>query len=303
MNKDLKHVGTLETNDNNMNSNKSNKKAMTIGGLFKKILVYTLLLTIVILIISPVIWIVASSFNSGTSLFSSKIIPEHPTLKHYKELFTDTDYGKWYLNTLKIATLNMVLSVILTTLTAYVFSRFRFKGRRVTIMTMLILQMFPAFMAMTAIYVLLFRLHLLNTHLGLILVYAAGQIPYNSWLCKGYFDGIPKSLDEAARIDGASNLTTFRLIILPLARPIITFIALTNFIGPWFDFIFPKLILTTSDKKTLALGLFEWIQKNQNTYFTRFAAGAILVAIPITVLFIYLQKHIVEGLSSGATKG
>jgi len=113
---------------------------------------------------------------------------------------------------------------------------------------------------------------------------------------------IPQDQYEAAKIDGASNLTIFRKIILPLAKPIITFVALTNFMGPWFDFIFPQLILRSSDKKTLALGLFEWIQKNQNTQFTRFAAGAILVAIPITLLFVYLQKHIVSGLSSGAVK-
>lgn len=288
-----------------LNKNKKNniKGGMKFSKFIQKTLVYAMLLFISVIVIAPVFWIVASSLNSGTSLFSSKIIPENPTFKHYIELFTDTDYGIWYLNTLKIATINMILSVLLTTLTAYVFSRFRFRGRKITMMTVLILQMFPAFMSMTAIYVLIYRMGLLNTHLGLILVYAAGQIPYNSWLCKGYFDGIPKSLDEAAKIDGASNLTIFRKIILPLARPIITFVAITNFMGPWFDFIFPQLILKTSDKRTLAIGLFEWVQKNQNTYFTRFAAGAILVAIPITVLFIYLQKHIVEGLSAGATKG
>jgi len=280
-----------------------NKKKFSVQRLLKMIPVYTLLILISVLILAPVVWIVGSSLNPGTSLFSSSIIPKEPTLQHYRDLFTETDYKIWYLNTLKIATINMILSVILTTLTAYVFSRFRFKGRKFTIVAMLILQMFPAFMSMTAIYVLLYRLNLLNTHLGLILVYASGQIPYNTWLCKGYFEGIPKSLDEAAKIDGASNMTIFRKIIIPLAKPIITFVAISNFIGPWFDFVFPQLILRTSDKKTLALGLFEWIQKNQNTYFTRFAAGSILVAIPITVLFMFLQKYIVEGLSSGATKG
>ena len=269
----------------------------------KMIPVYMLLVFMSLIVLAPVVWIVGSSLNPGTSLFSSDIFPKEPTLRHYRDLFTETDYKIWYLNTLKIATVNMILSVILTTLTAYVFSRFRFKGRRITIITMLILQMFPSFMSMTAIYVLLYRLNLLNTHLGLILVYASGQIPYNTWLCKGYFEGIPKSLDEAAKIDGASNMTIFRKIIIPLAKPIITFVAITNFISPWFDFVFPQLILRSSSKKTLALGLFEWIQKNQNTYFTRFAAGSILVAVPVTVLFLYLQKYIVQGLSAGANKG
>lgn len=267
------------------------------------VLVHCVLVFISILILTPVLWIIGSSLNPGTSLFSSTIFPKEPTLKHYIALFTKTDYKIWYMNTLKVAFANMILSVIFTTLTAYVFSRFRFRGRKITIMVILILQMFPAFMSMTAIYVLLFRLNLLNTHLGLILVYASGQIPYNTWLCKGYFEGIPRSLDEAAKIDGASNFVIFRKIIIPLAKPIITFVAISNFIGPWFDFVFPQIVLRTSDKKTLALGLFQWIQENQNTYFTRFAAGAILVAIPITFLFLFLQKYIVQGLSAGATKG
>ncbi|NLP46790.1 MAG: sugar ABC transporter permease [Epulopiscium sp.] len=271
--------------------------------LIRMIIIYGLLILMSIIILAPVLWIIGSSLNPGSSLFSSTMFPKNPTFKHYIELFTETDYKIWYFNTLKIATANMILSVIFTTLTAYVFSRFKFRGRKITIMTILILQMFPAFMSMTAVYVLLFRLNLLNTHLGLILVYASGQIPYNTWLCKGYFEGIPSSLDEAAKIDGASNLTIFRKIIIPLAKPIITFVAISNFIGPWFDFIFPQIVLRSSDKRTLALGLFQWIQENQNTYFTRFAAGSILVAVPITILFLFLQKYIVQGLSAGAIKG
>ena len=286
-----------------MNTKTVKNKKVNLSNFIQKVIIYAILVMISIVIVTPILWIVLSSFNSGTSLFSSSLIPKNPTLIHYKELFTKTDFPKWYRNTLKIATINMVISVILTTLSAYAFSRFKFKGRKQGLMAMMILQMFPGFLAMTAIYILLSKLGLLNSHWGLILVYAGGQIPYNTWLCKGYFDGIPRSLDEAAKIDGASNMTIFVKIILPLARPIITLVALTNFMGPWFDFIFPQIILKSSDKKTLAMGLFEWVQKQQNTHFTRFAAGAILVAIPITILFVYLQKHIVEGLSSGATKG
>jgi len=282
---------------------KNKNQKVNLSNFIQKAIIYAVLVMISIVIVTPILWIVLSSFNSGTSLFSSSLIPKNPTLVHYKELFTQTDFPKWYMNTLKIATINMIISVILTTLSAYAFSRFKFKGRKQGLMAMMILQMFPSFLAMTAIYILLSKLGLLNSHWGLILVYAGGQIPYNTWLCKGYFDGIPKSLDEAAKIDGASNMTIFVKIILPLARPIITLVALTNFMSPWFDFIFPQIILKSSDKKTLAMGLFDWVQKQQNTHFTRFAAGAILVAIPITILFVYLQKHIVEGLSSGATKG
>ena len=286
-----------------MNKKIVKNKKVNLSNVIQKIIIYAILVLLCIVILTPVIWIVLSSFNSGTSLFSSSIIPKNPTLIHYKELFTQTDFPKWYMNTFKIAIINMVLSVILTTLSAYAFSRFKFKGRKQGLMAMMILQMFPGFLAMTAVFILISKLGLLNSHWGLILVYAGGQIPYNTWLCKGFFDGIPRSLDEAAKIDGASNMTIFVKVILPLARPIITLVALTNFMGPWFDFIFPQIILKSSEKKTLAMGLFEWVQKQQNTQFTMFAAGAILVAIPITLLFVYLQKHIVEGLSSGATKG
>ncbi|MCJ7688661.1 MAG: sugar ABC transporter permease [Clostridiaceae bacterium] len=278
-------------------------KNFKLSKLIEKTIVYAILVMLSIVVLTPVIWIVLSSFQSGTSLFSSTIIPKNPTFIHYKELFTETDFPKWYMNTLKIATINMFVSVILTTLTAYAFSRFKFKGRKQGLMALMILQMFPAFLAMAAIFILISKLGLLNSHWGLILVYAGGQIPYNTWLCKGFFDGIPRSLDEAAKIDGASNMTIFVKVILPLAQPIITLVALTNFMGPWFDFIFPQILLTSSSKKTLAMGLFQWVQKQQNTQFTRFAAGAILVAIPITLLFVFLQKYIVEGLSSGATKG
>lgn len=268
-----------------------------------KVATYALLILISFVILMPVLWIVLASFNSGTSLFSSSLIPKNPTLIHYKNLFTKTQFPIWYMNTLKIATINMIVSVILTTMSAYVFSRFKFKGRRSALMTMMILQMFPSFLAMTAIYIMITKIGLMNTHWGLILVYAGGQIPYNTWLCKGYFDGIPHSLDEAAKIDGASNLTIFTKVIMPLAKPIVVFVALTNFMGPWFDFIFPQIILRRAESKTVAMGLFEWVQKQQNANFTMFAAGAILVAVPITILFVFLQKHIVEGLSQGAVKG
>ncbi len=292
----------ISINDKKENNNFKKQRRVNYSDLIFKTLIYLLLISIAIIVIVPLLWLVGSSLNPGMSLFGSTMFPENPTFMHYRTLFLETDYLLWYRNTLKIATANMILSVILTTMTAYVFSRFRFKGRKITLMAMLVLQMFPGFMAMTAIFVLLLHLGLLNTHMGLILVYAGGQIPFNTWLAKGYFDGIPRSLDEAAKIDGASSFTIFIKIILPLARPIITFIALTNFIGPWMDFIFPRLILRTAEQRTLALGLYDMATGQQATHFTLFAAGAILVAIPVTLLFLYLQKHIVEGLTKGAVK-
>ncbi|MGV8145318.1 MAG: sugar ABC transporter permease [Alkaliphilus sp.] len=292
----------FEINTKKDKNNDKRTKSKRLNDIVFKFIIYLLLISVAAIVIVPLLWLVGSSLNPGRSLFGSTMFPANPTFIHYKTLFLETDYLLWYKNTLKIATVNMLLSVVLTTLTAYAFSRFRFRGRKITLMSMLVLQMFPGFMAMTAIFVLLLHLGLLNTHMGLILVYAGGQIPYNTWLAKGYFDGIPRSLDEAAKIDGATNLTVFRKIILPLARPIITFIALTNFIAPWMDFIFPRLILRTADKRTLALGLYDMATGQQATHFTLFAAGAILVAIPVTLLFLYLQKHIVEGLTKGAVK-
>ena len=269
----------------------------------KFILIYTLVVFIAFTAIAPSVWIFGSSLNPGKSIFSTSLIPKEPTLSHYKELFTETDYKIWFLNTLKVAIMNMIASLILTTTMAYSFSRFNFKGKNKVMIGILVLQMFPNMLALVAIYVLITKLGLLNSHLGLVIVYATGQIPFNTWLVKGYLDGIPKSLDEAARIDGASNLTIFTKVILPLAKPIMVFVALTNFIGPWFDFIFPQLILRKADKFTLAMGLFRWVQARAETNFTLFAAGAVLVAVPITLLWGYFQKDIVEGLSAGATKG
>lgn len=268
-----------------------------------KAFLYGILIVQTVIVLVPVIWIIGSSMNPGNSLYGSTFIPKNPTFAHYIELFTKTDFPKWYFNTLKIATLTMVFSVIFITMTAYVMSRFRFKGRKQGLMLMLILQMFPTLLSMTALYVLLWQMNLLNNHWGLVLIYVGGGIPYNTWLVKGYFDGIPRSLDEAGKIDGASNLTIFRKIILPLAKPIITFVALTSFTGPWMDFLLPRLLIRSAENKTLAVGLYEWVTGQQNTKFTLFAAGAILVAIPIVILFAFLQKNIVEGLSSGASKG
>lgn len=276
--------------------------SQNIISILRKMLLYTILIVGSIIVLVPIIWIILASFSSGNSLYSSTSLFKNPSLVHYKELFGTTDFGLWYLNTLKIATMNMVLSVVLTMGSAYVFSRFRFKGRKAALSTIMILQMFPSVMSMVAVYVLLKTLGLIDSHLGLVLVYAGGQIPYNTWLIKGYLDSISKSMDEAAKMDGASTYTIFIKIVMPIAKPIMTYLALTNFVMPWMDFIFPQLVLRSPEKKTLAMALYSLVAGQQNTQFTTFAAGAVLVVIPITILFIFLQKYIVEGLSAGANK-
>lgn len=283
-----------------------NKKHHSIGHILSEIIktvgIYTILIAVAVLVLVPILWIIGASFNSSSSLLSSTMFPKNPTIAHYKELFVETEFKAWYLNTLKIALCNMVLSVILTMLTAYVFSRFSFKGKKIGLLSILILQMFPSFMGMIAMYNIIAQLGMLNTHVGLILTYAAGQIPYNTWLVKGYLTSVPKSLDEAAKLDGASNIRIFANIIVPVIKPIITFVAMTQFMAPWMDFIFPRLILSSDKKKTLAIGLFDMVSGQTNNNFTTFAAGAVLVAVPITILYVCLQKYLIQGVTAGANK-
>lgn len=267
------------------------------------ILIYAILIITAVAVIYPVYWIVLGALNPGSSLFRTSMIPTGLTFQHFSDLFAETDYLNWYKNTLFIAVMNMLLSTVLIVSAAYAFSRFRFPGRRQSLMTLLVLQMFPSFMGMIAIYILLLQINLLDNLWGLILVYAGGSIPFGAWLVKGYFDALPKSLEEAAKIDGASNSYVFFKVMMPLSVPILTFVAVTNFIGPWMDFIFARLVLRSKDKMTLAIGLYDMVSGRANTDFTKFAAGALLVAIPIAFLFLILQKYIIEGLKAGANKG
>ncbi|MBD3918121.1 sugar ABC transporter permease [Paenibacillus sp. PR3] len=265
---------------------------------------YIILIIIAIGALYPALWVVLSSLRPGASLYSEHLWPDHFTFAHYKELFHNKQfqYGTWYVNTLKIATLTMIFSTILMTLSMYALSRFRFKGRQTTLTVMLVLGMFPSFMSLIAIYIFLLQLNLLDTHTAIVLVYSAGSV-LGGFLVKGFYDTVPRSLDEAARIDGANHMQIFVRIMLPLSRPVLTYIALTSFAGAWVDFIFARLVLRTKEKWTLAVGMWDMVNSFQNSNFTLFAAGAVLIAIPITILFIFLQNFLVQGLTSGASKG
>ena len=278
------------------------RKKFSARDIFATFGVYALLIFMALLVLTPIVWIIGASFNPMSSLLSATAFPENPTVLHYVKLIKETKFVYWYANTLKIALINMAISVVLTSMTSYVFSRFRFTGKRAGLLSILILQMFPSFMGMMATYNILWQLNLLDTHFGLILTYAAGQVPYNTWLVKGYLSNIPRSLDEAAKLDGASNLRIFTQIVLPLMKPILIFVALSQFITPWMDFIFPRMILSSPEKKTLAIGLYDMINANTNNNFTTFAAGAILVAVPITILYVCLQKYLIQGVTAGANK-
>lgn len=270
----------------------------------KQICLYTILVVCVLIAVYPIAWTIGSSFNEGSSLQSTGIspIPSKVSLIQYKTLFTETGYLLWYKNTLKIAIVNMLASVMMTSLSAYVFSRFQFKGKKFSMITMLVLQIIPSFTGMVAMYIIIWRIGLLDTHLGLIIIYVAGQIPYNTWLVKGYMDTISRDLDAAAKVDGAGNFTAFFRIILPIARPIIVFLAIATFTGPWMDYIFPRLVLKKQTNWTLAVGLFELIDHEADNAFSQFAAGCTLVAIPFTIFFMSSQKLLTEALGAGAVK-
>lgn len=268
---------------------------------------YILLILIAIVCIYPALWIVMSSFKVGDSLYSETIIPERFTLQHYVDLFKpkadkDIPFLRWYGNTLKIAVTSMILGTIIQVLTAYAMSRFRFKGRKTAMSVVLILGMFPGFMSMIAVYVMLLQMNLLDSPLALILVYTSGAA-LGMFVAKGFFDTIPRALEESALLDGASHMRIFISIILPLSRPIITYISLMTFSGAWVDFIFARLILRSRENWTLAVGLYELVNSYSSTEFTLFAAGSVLVAVPITLLYMFLQRFLVDGLTAGATKG
>lgn len=268
-----------------------------------KVVVYAFLLLTTLFVMYPLVYVVSAAFAPGSSIASLSIIPfgNGVTTEHFKNLFENTLYLTWFKNTLIIAVATSGLTIIVSSLAAYVFSRFRFTMKKSMMMSMLILQIFPSFVGMVAIYVILLRINGLDTLWGLILVYLAGNIPYNTWMVKSYLDTIPKSLDEAARIDGASHFRIFRQIVLPIAKPIITFLGISSFTAPWMDYIFPKMVLRSSNKQTLALGLFNFVTDKKNE-FTNFAAGALLVAIPFVIFFALTQKIMVTSLGGSAVK-
>lgn len=267
---------------------------------------YLLLGFICVIIIYPLLWTIGASFNSGNSLVSTSLIPKNPTLSHYTRLFAGEGtllYKQWYLNSLKISVFTMVLSLICVSFTAYAFSRFRFTGRKNGLMLFLLLQMIPQFSALIAIFVLAQMLGLINSHWLLILIYVGGQIPMNTYLMKGYFDSIPIDLDESAKIDGASNTRIFLQILIPLSRPMLAVVAMNGFTGPLGDFALSSVLLRNPEYYTLPIGLYKLVTDKMGASYTTFAAGAILISIPIALVFLLLQKHFVSGLTAGGTKG
>ena len=268
-------------------------------------LTYLLLTLLSIAWLFPIAWVVLTSFRGEGTAFVGYIIPKTFTLENYAKLFNNAafPFANWFLNTFIVAAATCVVSTFITVAMAYSLSRIKFKFRNGFLKLALILNMFPGFMSMIAIYYILKALNLTQTLFALVLVYSAGAA-LGFYIAKGFFDTVPYSLDESAMIDGATRKDIFFKITLPLSKPIIVYTALTAFIGPWMDFLFAKVILgDATDKYTVAIGLFSMLAQDRiNVWFKSFAAGSVLIAIPITLLFMYMQKYYVEGITSGSVK-
>lgn len=268
--------------------------------------VYTILIVMCVIWLIPILWLILQAFRLEAGGLSQKFFPTGYTLRNFVTLFTDPTYNftRWFFNTLLVAVCSCVIATIITLATAYVMSRFRFGARKPLMQVALVLGMFPGFMSMIAVYYILKALSLEQTLVALVLVYA-GSAGLSFYISKGFFDTVPKGLDEAARLDGASRSVAFFRIILPLSKPIIVYTALMAFMSPWGDFIFARIIMGDAVQNyTVAIGLYKMIDKeNIDKYFTTFAAGAVVVAAVISAVFIGLQKYYVAGITGGSVKG
>ena len=269
------------------------------------IFIYILLIAITIIWLVPFVCIVLQSFRCENTHMVGYVIPEQWGLDNYVRLFS-TSFPRWYTNTFLIALFTAAFSPIIPLCMSYPLSRFRFKLRKPLMQFMLILGMLPGMLGMIILYNVLKDLGMTQANAvpGLILVNIASS-GMGYYVSKGFFDTIPKSLDEAARIDGATRFYILRKVILPLAKPIVIYTILTAFMGPWGDFVFARYIsMNNVDGMNVAVGLFSWLNQDQiNNNYTMFCAGGVLVALPVTLLFMFLQKYYVEGVTGGAVKG
>lgn len=281
------------------------KVRKTIGNIF----VYIILTALSIIWLFPIVWIVLISFKKDKGMYMSTLFPKEYWFGNYKKLFTDTNiinFPQMFLNTLIIAVFCCIISTFFVLCVSYVMSRMRFKMRKPLMNVALILGMFPGFMSMIATYYILKSIGLTQgsmIRIALIMVYSGGS-GLGFYIAKGFFDTIPKSVDEAAYIDGATRWQVFTRITIPLSKPIIVYTVLNSFMGPWLDFIFCKVICGTDQRfYTVSVGLWNMLEKEYvHNWFNCFAAGAVVVSVPIAVLFLVMQKFYQEGVS-GAVKG
>lgn len=272
-------------------------------------LIHVGLVIVCVVTLYPVLWVVKLAFSEGQAMsLSPSVIPEHFSLEHFATLLGGTDsqgrwtFGRQLFSSLLIATSTTVIGMLLAVTAAYALSRFRFPGKEVGMQTLLITQMFPATLMLIPLYSLLQRLGLLNSRGGLVLVYATSSLPFCVWMLKGYFDAMPKELEEAAVMDGARPWQVFVKVVLPLARPALAVTALFSFMTAWNEYILAATLLNDASLFTLPVALRRFVDEYKTEYGT-FAAGALLVSAPVVALFYALQKHLVGGLTAGGVKG
>ncbi|MFO7944804.1 MAG: sugar ABC transporter permease [Anaerolineales bacterium] len=259
----------------------------------------------------PIIWIISASFNPTGSLASQKLIPDNASLENYQTLLNDPihPFLRWVVNSLKVSSITAILGVISIMLSAYSFSRFRFKGRRQLMLALLLIQVFPTLLMFVAIFYLFQQLGQyipamgLNQHAPLVLTYLGTQMGIQIWLMKGFFDSIPRDIDESALVDGASHWQIFWRLIFPLARPMIVIVALLVFIASYQEFVLASVLLKDKTQYTLMVGMYLFVSENFSNNWGVFAAGGLLGALPIVVLYQSLQDQIIGGLTAGAVKG
>ena len=257
----------------------------------------------------PVVWVVSASVNPTSTLSGQQLVPDNPTLDNFRRLF-ETGFWTWFRNSMVVAGVGAFGTVLLAALAAYAFSRLRFTGRRAGLLSLVLVQMFPQLLAFVAIYLMMIRIGDVapsigtGTISGLILVYLGGAMGVNTWLIKGFFDTIPHDLDESARVDGATHWQIYSRIIMPLAAPILAVVGLLAFVTILNDFVIANAVLSNNeDSWTLSIGLFRFVADRYGARWGPFAAGAVIGSVPTVLLFLYLQKYIVSGLTQGSVKG
>ena len=297
-----------------MSSTRSLQQLRTSASLRRKFSIAIRLVIAVILIIFsvfPILWVISASINPTGSLATQSLIPKNPGLGNYHTLLTSGEFPfwKWFGNSLKIASITAILSLAITTIAAYAFSRFRFRGRQLMLKMILLIQVFPALLALVATFLMISQIGDvipflgLNTHASLILVYLGGAMGINIWLMKGFLDTIPREIDESAMVEGATDWQIFTKLILPLLRPILIVIGITNYIGIYSEFVLARVLLKSNDQYTLMVGLQIFAGAQFDQRWGVFAAGALIGALPIMIIYLLLQDQIVGGLTTGAVKG
>jgi arabinogalactan oligomer/maltooligosaccharide transport system permease protein len=272
-----------------------------------------LVVAVILIVFSvfPIIWMISASFNQTGNLSTQTLIPKNAGFDNYSKLLNSTEFPfwTWFWNSIKIASITSVLSLSITTIAAYAFSRFRFRGRVTMLKGILLINVFPALLALVATFLMISQLGDvipplgLNTHASLILVYLGGAMGINIWLMKGYYDTIPHDIDESAMVEGATDWQIFTKLILPLLRPILIVIAIINYIGTYGEFVLARVLLKGNEQYTLMVGLQVFAGAQFEHRWGVFAAGALMGALPIMIIYLILQDQIVGGLTTGAVKG